>query len=166
MHRLWTDYLAGRPALCPRRPDLTVPIGETLPDVPIIPAERSHDKPENTPWPSQAATNSHRAERRSAASGRSAAPRNGLRTFIFRAQRPRGVVRLSVWRFRHSGDNRGKQDPHDEVAGGRGSMSLWIGRRRTRATAPPFLGLLSLGAGLGDRAFAQDNSRGVSDMLG
>jgi len=45
MHRLWTDYLAGRPALCPRRPDLTVPIGETLPDVPIIPAQRSHGKP-------------------------------------------------------------------------------------------------------------------------
>jgi hypothetical protein len=45
-------------------------------------------------------------------------------------------------------------------------MSLWIGRRRTRATALALLGLLSLGAGLGDRAFAQENSRGVSDMLG
>ena len=55
MHRLWTDYLAARPALCPRQPDLRVPIGETLPDVPIIPPERSHDKPENTPWPSRAA---------------------------------------------------------------------------------------------------------------
>ncbi len=45
-------------------------------------------------------------------------------------------------------------------------MSLWIGRRRTRATALALLGLFSLGAGLSDRAFAQENSRGVSDMLG
>jgi hypothetical protein len=55
MHRLWKDYLVGRSPLWWRSSDLIVPIGETLPDVPIIPPERSHDKPENTPWPSRAA---------------------------------------------------------------------------------------------------------------
>jgi len=44
MHRLWIDYLEAPRALCRRHSDLTVPIGETLPEVPIIPPERSHDK--------------------------------------------------------------------------------------------------------------------------
>jgi hypothetical protein len=45
MHRLWIDYVAAPPPLCPRPAELIVPIGETLPDVPIIPAQRSHGKP-------------------------------------------------------------------------------------------------------------------------
>jgi hypothetical protein len=44
MHPLWNDYLVGRPPLWRPSPDLIVPIGETLPDVPIIPPERSHGK--------------------------------------------------------------------------------------------------------------------------
>ncbi len=44
MHRLWNDYLASRPPLSGPAADLIVPIGETLPDVSIIPAERSHGK--------------------------------------------------------------------------------------------------------------------------
>jgi hypothetical protein len=44
MHRLWKDYLVGRSPLWWRSSDLIVPIGETLPDVSIIPAERSHGK--------------------------------------------------------------------------------------------------------------------------
>ena len=44
MHWLWIDYLAAHLSLCRRSSDLMVPIGVTLPDVPIIPAERSHGK--------------------------------------------------------------------------------------------------------------------------
>jgi hypothetical protein len=44
MHLLWNDYLAARLRLGPPRRDLIVPIGETLRDLPIIPAERSNGK--------------------------------------------------------------------------------------------------------------------------
>jgi hypothetical protein len=44
MHRLWNDsVVVGPPLRCPSG-ELIVPIGETLPDVPIIPPERSHGK--------------------------------------------------------------------------------------------------------------------------
>jgi hypothetical protein len=49
MHPLWIDYLAASLPLCRLATDLIVPIGETLPDVPIIPAERSHKKPAMVP---------------------------------------------------------------------------------------------------------------------
>jgi hypothetical protein len=45
MHRLWIDSVAASPLLYRRPAELLVPIGETLPDVPIIPAQRSHGKP-------------------------------------------------------------------------------------------------------------------------
>jgi len=45
MHPLWSDYVAARQPLCPCPVELIVPIGETLPGVPIIPAQRSHGKP-------------------------------------------------------------------------------------------------------------------------
>ena len=45
MHLLWIDYVAAGPPLHPCLAELVVPIGETLPDVPIIPAQRSHGKP-------------------------------------------------------------------------------------------------------------------------
>jgi hypothetical protein len=44
MHPFWTDYFAAGVALCQQPRDLIVPIGETLPDLPIIPAECFHGK--------------------------------------------------------------------------------------------------------------------------
>lgn len=84
MHPLWTDYLAARLALSLGRDDLTVPIGETLRDVPIIPAERSHDKPENAPRPSRAAATAtaRTAICRIRMIGSAAAPRPGCGTRI------------------------------------------------------------------------------------
>src|SRR5580704_5052504 len=49
MHRLWIDSVAGRAPLLAPSAELTVPIGESLPAVPIIPPHRSHDKPRTTP---------------------------------------------------------------------------------------------------------------------
>jgi hypothetical protein len=45
MHPLWSNYVAARPPLGPCPVELIVPIGETLPGVPIIPAQRFHGKP-------------------------------------------------------------------------------------------------------------------------
>jgi len=44
MHLLWSDYVAARPPLRACRAELIVPIGETLPGVPIIPAQHFHGK--------------------------------------------------------------------------------------------------------------------------
>jgi hypothetical protein len=44
MHLLWNDYLADRAGVGPSVGELTVPIGGTLPRLPIIPAARSNGK--------------------------------------------------------------------------------------------------------------------------
>jgi hypothetical protein len=50
--------------------------------------------------------------------------------------------------------------------GGRGKMSRWIGRRLARGTAISLLCLLLLAVGLRAGSLGDDNSRGISDVLG